>query len=378
MDFTPLSRFIDRITAWRIPWAEVLVMHRNETVFRYRTGYTDLEAKTPVDENGIIYLYSLTKILTCAAALQLVEKGAILLGDPISDYLPEFREMAVKKKQSDDESTTELSERPITVRDLFAMTAGFSYDLVSPSIKEAAERTNGRLPTRDFAKALAKEPLLFEPGTRWNYSLCHDVLAALVEEIDGRRFGTYVREEITEPLGMLDTGFNLSDEQRSRLAPQYVYDDTQGKAVLMDGDWYRIGTEFESGGAGLLSTVSDYSLFLNMLTNRGTSPEGVRILSAASVDLMRADHLTGHTRSDYNWAHHAGYGYGLGVRTHISKSGSGSLSSLGEFGWSGAGGCYAIIDPESRLTVMYAQHLVNNQEPYVHPRLKNIVYSCLS
>ncbi|MBB3113716.1 CubicO group peptidase (beta-lactamase class C family) [Paenibacillus phyllosphaerae] len=377
MDFTPLSRFIDRITAWRIPWAEVLVMHRNETVFRYRAGYADLEAKTPIDEDRIIYLYSLTKILTCTAALQLVEKGTILLGDPLSDYLPEFAEMKVRKAQTDDGWATEPAERPITVRDLFAMTAGFSYDLAAPSIKEAVERTNGRLPTREFAKALAKEPLLFEPGTRWNYSLCHDVLAALVEEVDGRRFSAYVHEEITGPLGMRDTGFFLSEAQQSRLVPQYVFNDELGKADHMDGNWYLIGTEFESGGAGLLSTVSDYALFLNTLTNRGTSPEGVRILSAASVDLMRTDHLTDRTRSDYNWAHHAGYGYGLGVRTHVSAAGSGSLSPLGEFGWSGAAGSFAIIDPESQLTVMYAQHLVNNQEPYVHPRLKNIVYSCL-
>lgn len=378
MDFTPLSRFIDRITAWRIPWAEVLVMHRNETVFRYRAGSVDPEANIPVGEDGIIYLYSLTKILTCTAALRLVEKGAMLLGDPISDYLPEFTEMTVRKQQSDDAQATALSERPITVRDLFAMTAGFSYDLASPSIREAAARTDGRLPTREFARALAQEPLLFEPGTRWNYSLCHDVLAALVEAVDGRRFGMYVREEITEPLGMVDTGFNLSEAQRRRLAPQYEYKDELGKAVPMDGDWYRVGTEFESGGAGLLSTVSDYTRFLNALTNRGTSPEGVRILSSASVDLMRTDHLTADTREDYNWAHHAGYGYGLGVRTHVSRSGSGSLSPLGEFGWSGAAGSFAIIDPESRLTVMYAQHLVNNQEPIVHPRLKNIVYACLN
>ncbi|PWW02781.1 CubicO group peptidase (beta-lactamase class C family) [Paenibacillus cellulosilyticus] len=379
MDFTPLSQFIDRITAWRIPWAEVLVIHRNEIVFQYRAGYADLEAKTPIEENTMIYLYSLTKILTCTAALQLVEKGAILLGDPISDYLPAYAEMKVKKKQSDDGNTTsEPTERPITIRDLFTMTAGFSYDLASPSIQEAVERTNGKLPTREFATALAKEPLQFEPGTRWNYSLCHDVLAALVEVVDGRRFSTYVREEITEPLGMLDTSFFLSEAQYSRLVPVYVYDDELRKAVLMDGDWYRLGTEFESGGAGLLSTVSDYSLFLNMLTNRGTSPDGVRILSAASVDLMRTDHLTAHTRSDYNWPHQSGYGYGLGVRTHISQAGSGSLSPLGEFGWSGAAGSYAIIDPESQLTVMYAQHLVNNPEPYVHPRLKNIVYSVLN
>ncbi|GLX69416.1 serine hydrolase domain-containing protein [Paenibacillus glycanilyticus] len=378
MNFAPLSRFIDQITAWRIPWAEVHVMHRNETVFRYRAGYADLEAKTAIEEDKLIYLYSLTKIVTCTAALQLVEKGTILLGDPISAYLPEFSEMTVRKEQSDGGVTTELAERPITVRDLLAMTAGFSYDFAAPSLREAITSTNGLLPTREFARALAKEPLLFEPGTRWNYSFCHDVLAALVEAVDGRRFSTYIREEITGPLGMRDTGFFLTDEQHSRLVPQYIFNDELGKADRFDGDWYRLGTELESGGGGLLSTVSDYSLFLNALTNCGTSPEGVRILSAASVELMRTNHLTELTRSDYNWEHHAGYGYGLGVRTHISKASSGSLSPLGEFGWSGAAGSYAIIDPESQLTVMYAQHLINNQEPYVHPRLRNIVYSCLS
>lgn len=377
MDFKPLSQFIDRIVSWRIPWAEVLVMHRNETVFRYRSGYANLEEKTPIEDSHIFNLYSMTKILTCTAALQLVEKGAMLLSDPLADYLPEFAEMTVRKTQPNGGVELVRAQNPITVRDLFTMTAGFSYDLQAPSIREAAERTNGRVPTRDFAAALAKVPLLFEPGTHWNYSLCHDVLAALVEAVDGRKFGEYVRDEITGPLGMRDTAFDLSEEQRSRLAPQYVYDDKLGKPVRKDGNDYRIGTEFESGGAGLLSTVSDYAKFLNALTNRGTSPDGVRVLSPASVDLMRTDHLNENTRADYNWNHMAGYGYGLGVRTHVSGALSGSLSSLGEFGWAGAAGCLAIMDPESELTVMYAQHLLNNQEPYVHPRLRNIVYACL-
>ncbi|MCL6604007.1 MAG: beta-lactamase family protein [Paenibacillus sp.] len=377
MEFKPLTQFIDSITSWRIPWAEVLVMYRNETVFRYRQGYANLEDKMPIDDRKIFNLYSLTKIMTCTAALQLVEKGAMLLNDPISTYLPEYAEMTVRRILPDGGFALEKAERPITVRDLFTMTAGFSYDLGAPSIQEVVERTNGRVPTREFAAALAKEPLLFEPGTQWNYSLCHDILAALVEEVDGRRFGSYIRDEITGPLGMNDTGFDLTEEQRNRLAPQYEFNDGLDKPLRKDGNGYRLGTEFESGGAGLLSTVSDYVLFLNTLTHWGTSPDGVRILSPSSVNLMRTDHLTEPMRGDFNWEHLAGYGYGLGVRTHISKAASGSLSPLGEFGWSGAAGCLAIIDPESELTVMYAQHLLNNQEPFVHRRLKNIVYACL-
>lgn len=377
MNFKPLSQFIDRITSWRIPWAEVMVIHRNETVFRYRNGFVNLEEKTPIDEGRIINIYSMTKIMTCVAALQLVEKGAILLNDPISAYLPEYAEMNVRKTLPNGHVVLEKAERLIRARDLFTMTAGFSYDLNAPSIQEAIQRTDGKIPNRAFAEALAKEPLLFEPGTRWNYSLCHDVLAALVEAVDGRRFGAYIRDEITGPLDMQDTGFDLTEKQQSRLAPQYEYDEALGKALRNDGNGFRIGTEFESGGAGLHSTVRDYARFLNVLTNQGASPEGVRILSPATIELMRTDRLSEPMREDFSWEHMSGYGYGLGVRTHISKSDSGILSPIGEFGWGGAAGCLAVIDPASELTVMYAQHLLNNQEPYIHPRLKNIVYGCL-
>ncbi|MDQ0195414.1 serine hydrolase domain-containing protein [Paenibacillus wynnii] len=378
MNFKPLSHFIDRITSWRIPWAEVIVMHQNQTVLHYKSGYTNLEDKIQIDERQIVNIYSMSKILTCTAALQLVEKGIVLLSDPISDYLPEYAEMTVQKVLPEGRVELVRANQPITVRDLFTMTAGFSYDLEAPSIRQVVDRTNGRVPTRDFAAALAKEPLLFEPGTRWNYSLCHDVLAALVEVVDGRKFSCYVHDEITGPLGMNDTGFNLTEKQLSRLTPQYEYNDVLNKPVRKDGNGYRLGTEFESGGAGLLSTASDYILFLNALTNRGTSPEGIRILSPASVNLMRTDHLNERTRSEFFTGNHEGYGYGLGVRTHISKARSGLLSPPGEFGWAGAAGCLGVIDPETQLTIMYAQHLLNNQEPYVHPRLINIVYSCLN
>ncbi|MGN7358484.1 serine hydrolase domain-containing protein [Paenibacillus sp. SAF-054] len=377
MDFKPLSNFIDRITNWRIPWAEVLVLYRNQEVFRYRSGYADLEERTPVHDSQIIRLYSLTKILTCTAALQLLEKGELLLNDPLSDYLPEYSEMTVKETLPSGEAIFEKAKRPIRVRDLFTMSSGLSYDIRSPSIQEVIRRTSGRAPTREIAAAIAQEPLLFEPGTRWSYSLSHDVLAALVEAVDGRRFGAYVRDEITGPLGMRDTGFDVPEEDRGRLAPQYEYSEPTGKPVRKDGNDYVLGSEYESGGAGLFSTVSDYAVFLNTLTHQGTSPEGVRILAAETVNLMRTDHLTEATRGHFSWSQLAGYGYGLGVRTHCSRETSGSLSPLGEFGWSGAAGSLAIIDPGSQVTVMYAQHMLNNQEPYVHPRLRNLVYTCL-
>lgn len=377
MDFQPLVRFMNHLTSWHIPWAEVVVLRGNRTLFRYRSGFANLEERTPVQDGQIFNLYSMTKILTCTAGLQLLEKGRLLLNDPLSDYMPEYKEMTVRKQLADGSETLERAKRPITVRDLFTMTAGFSYNLESPIIREAVERTGGRLPTRELAAALAKEPLLYEPGTRWNYSLCHDVLAALVEVVGERKFSDYVRDEITGPLAMPDTDFRLTAEQQARLAPQYEFNEVENRPVRQDNNVFRLGTEYESGGAGLYSTVDDYIRLLQALTHGGALPSGARILSPVSVKLMQTDQLTEEQRRDFVWDHLAGYGYGLGVRTHVSKTCSGLLSSVGEFGWSGAAGCMALMDPAEELTVMYAQHLLNSHEPYVHPRLRNIIYACL-
>ena len=376
MNGKPLEQFLERIVAWRIPWADCLVLRDGEPAFRYKTGYEELEGMRPIGDGRIFNLYSMTKIMTCAAGLQLLERGKFLLSDPVAEYLPEFAEMWIRPS-AEGETQRVRAERPITVRDLFAMTAGFTYDIHSPAIRVALEETGGEATNRDIARAIAKEPLLFEPGTRWNYSLCHDVLAALIEAVDGRSFGAYLRDEIIAPLGMRDTGFTLSEAQTTRLVPQYAYDDAADARVRKDDNPYRFGPAYESGGAGLYSTVDDYALFLDALTHFGKGRNGERILSSASVELMRADHLTEAMRGDFGWLPLQGYGFGLGVRTHISRAKSGSLSPLGEFGWSGAGGCLAVIDPDTRTTVMYAQQLLNNQEPYVHPRLKNLVYACL-
>ena len=374
MRFQPLKEYIDRLLESQLPWAEVMVIDRKEKVCCYRNGYCDLEKTTPVDESQIIYVFSMTKILTCLAGLQLLEKGYFQLSDPLSTYLPEFELMTARVLHPDGQEEIQKASQPILVRDLFTMSAGFSYNLNSPAIVDAVKQTHGKLSTRQFAIALAKEPLLFEPGTRWYYSLCHDVLGALIEVVSGLRFGQYIQEHITGPLGMIDTGFMLTALQQTRLAPLYEF--KQGRVVRNDVNGHRLRTEFESGGAGLYSTVSDFALLLDAMTHGGVGANGTRIISAASLVLMRTDQLTDAMRSGFNWEHFAGYGYGLGVRTHISQSVSGSRSSLGEFGWSGAAGAFGLVDPHQQLTVMYAQHLIGG--PIDHRPLKNIVYGCLN
>lgn len=378
MVFTDLKEFLDAVTNWRIPGADCAVYYENKQVFRYAAGFADAEKRRPLTADNLYFLYSATKVITCTAALQLLEKGRYLLNDPVSAYLPEFAEMHIRTV--DNNGTPELvqAKKPITIRNLFTMTAGLSYDLDSPAIQKVRETTQGRCPTRETIRAVAAEPLLFEPGTHWNYSLCHDVLGCLVEVISGKRFGAYIREHILDPLGMKETGFDLTEGKKPRLATQYRFNDSIGKAEAIPPiNNYRLGSEYESGGAGLISSVDDYITFANTLCNGGRALNGEQILSRSTIDLMRTNQLDEALQKDFNWAQMAGYGYGLGVRTMIDRAKGGSLSPPGEFGWGGAAGSYVIIDLENRLALFYAQHMLNNQEPYVHPRIRNIVYHCL-
>ena len=377
MEFKHLDAFLKRITETTIPGADCAVYYHHEPVFRKCYGYADVEAKRPLTPDAMYYLYSASKVITCAAALQLHERGEFVMFQPVSDFIPEFREMKIARRLLNGSMELVPATHPIRIQDLFTMTGGLSYDLDSPAIRRVRRETDGRCPTLETVRAIAGEPLLFEPGTRWNYSLCHDVIGALIEVISGKSFGEYLRENIFEPLGMKDTSFHLPEEKHARMAAQYAYDGAARTYAPKAGNDYVFGSEYESGGAGLISTVDDYMRFAETLCRFGISAEGERILSENSVRLMRMNHLTSQTQPDFNWTHLDGYGYGLGVRTLVDPTRISTLSLGGEFGWSGAAGAYVIMDPETELTVYYAQHMLNSQEEYVHPRLRNIIYAAL-
>ncbi len=377
MEFSRLDAFLRKITGTVVPGLDCCVYYRHEPAYRACYGYADAAAKRPITTDTMYYLYSASKVITCAAALQLHERGEFLMFQPVSDFIPEFRDMKVARRLVNGNAELVPATRPIRIQDLFTMTGGLSYDLESPAIRRIRRETDGRCPTLATVKAFADEPLLFEPGTRWNYSLCHDVLGALIEVISGKRFGEYLKEHIFDPLSMKDTSFRLPEEKRTRMAAQYTFDSAARTYAPKDGNAYVFGAEYESGGAGLISTVDDYMRFAETLCRFGTSADGERILSANSVKLMRMNHLTPQTQPDFNWVHLAGYGYGLGVRTLVDPTRISTLSVDGEFGWSGAAGAYVIIDPENEVTVCYAQHMLNCQEEYIHPRLRNVVYADL-
>lgn len=257
------------------------------------------------------------------------------------------------------------------------MTAGFDYNLNSESVKKYQKETEGKFPTRMIAKALSEQPLGFEPGTRWNYSLCHDVLGAFIEVVSGMKFSEYLKKNIFEPLGMNDTGFERNEKIYSQMFPQYLFDNETQKAneIGKEASNFVLGTEYESGGAGLISTADDYIKFADALANGGVGKDGIRILSPRTIDLMRENRLSESVIKDFNWVQLAGYGYGLGVRTMMNRGKGGAIGQVGEFGWGGAAGAYVMIDPDNNISVFYGQHMLNNLEPFIHPRIRNLVYS---
>lgn len=378
MDFQKLTAFLDTLPGLGIPGGECIVQAGYETVYRHRVGYADREKQIPLAGKERFFLYSCSKLITCTAAMQLFEKGAFLLTDPLYEYLPEYRHMTVRTARGNGEERLRPAGNPITVGDLFAMTAGFDYDLTAPEIAAVQEKTEGRAPTREVVRALAARPLCYEPGERWQYSLGHDVLGGLIEVISGRPFGQYLQNEIFDPLEMSGSGFPTRPGIMEGMMAQYRRNEETGEAVRIPlENEYIFGTEYESGGAGLISCVDDYARFAAALANGGTGANGARILGRHTIDLMRENRLSQRQRMDFDWVRFRGYGYGLGVRTMVDRAEGGAPSPKGEFGWAGAGGAYVLIDPANSLSMFYAQHMRKNLEEYVHPRLRNILYACL-
>lgn len=387
MNFEYMKNFMNSLTDWIIPGNSIVIYKDGETVFEYSSGYADVENKIEMTPDKPIYIYSCSKPATTAAALQLYEQGKFLMSDPLYEYLPEFRDMKVKTPDG-----IHKAKNPITIHNLFTMTAGFSYDIDTPTFKKAHELTNGMMDTRTVVKCLAEEPLLFEPGDRWNYSLCHDVLAAFVETVSGMRFSDYVKKNIFDVLDMSGSCYHADDKTKQNMARQYFYDSggekdivalqnsQNSKGILKKTDNVNtliLGEKYDSGGAGIITTVRDYAKFAAALANGGTGVNSGRILSRATVEFMKTNQLNKEQHKTLNWKRLKGYGYGLGVRTMMDKAKSGSNSSIGEFGWGGAAGSNLIIDTEQNLAAFYAHHMLNPQEEFYQPRLINVTYSCI-
>ena len=377
MNFDRMKDFQEYLVRWRVPGNDCLVTKDGETVYRYQAGWADAEAGRRMQGDELYYFWSASKVITTSLAMRLHESGLFTMNDPLSAYMPEFREMTIRQKIDGHEELVP-AKRPILVRHLFNMTAGFDYNFGTPAIAAVREKTDGRCPTREIARAIARSPLCFEPGERWQYSLCHDVLGAFIEVIAGKPLRQYAREALFDPLGMTDTCYNLPDEEkRKRFAVQYRFKDDLNRCVPAPDCGHILGPDYDSGGAGVVSSCADYAKFAALIAAGGTSGDGYRYLSPATIDLWRTNTLDERQIASYNWSQLVGYGYGFGVRTMMDRAAAGSVGPVGEFGWGGAAGVWVILDPDHRVSLTYTQHMLNNQEAFISPRLRNIIYSCL-
>ncbi len=361
---TAVQRDID---GKRIAGAVTVVLRHGKIAWLRAQGMADREAGRPMQPDAIFRICSMTKPITSTAVMMLYEQGYFQLEDPISKYLPEFKNPRVLVRPASGKSYTIPATREITIADLLRHTSGLTYqwnaDLgqayVDAKVASGLVQYDGTI--ADSVKALAGLPLLFNPGDRWEYSLSVDVLGRLVEVVSGQPLDEFFRTRIFEPLGMKDTYFYLPEAKVPRLATAYTYSDGAGLSRFPDhpiqegtlvysADYpYRGPRKLFSGGAGLVSTAMDYARFCQMLLNGGRLGD-VRLLSRKSVELMSEDHL-GEVKTGQ------GFGFGFGFGISGAQGPLRELGSPGEFSWGGFFFTSFSIDPKEDMIVVFMAQL---------------------
>ncbi len=343
--------FRAEVAAKRLPGAVVMVARDGQVVHHAAYGVRDPASGAAMAKDSTFRIYSMTKPVTAVAVLMLMEEGKLRLSDPLSRFLPAFAKPRVLV-----DGAEVPAEREITILDLLRHTSGMTYGVFGDTAVDRMMREAGladpamkhRLTDMQVADAMAKLPLLQQPGTQWQYGRSTDVLLAVVEAVSGMRGDAFFQQRIFAPLGMVDTVFNLPVEKLGRMA-EAGPDPTTGRTPALTD--VRQPRTFLGGGEGLLSTASDYMRFAVMLAQAG-SLDGVRILSRKSVALMAADHMGPEIGRGPGFQPGPGFGFGLtvGVRTSVGQASV--PGSVGEYFWGGAGGTLFWIDPVERLVAV--------------------------
>lgn len=375
MDFSKLESYLDTLASVGVPGCDLAVYRDHEPIFRHQAGHRDAALAEPVRGDETYNLYSATKVFTTCAAMQLIERGLLSLDDPVSAYLPAYAHLTVKEGDG-----VRPAKRAMTIRHLMSMQGGLDYELESPAILEALREFGPEATTRELMDAKAREPLSFEPGANFLYSLCHDVLAAVIEVVSELRFSEYLKQNIFDPLGLETVTFRPTPAIEACMAQQYQFSDAEKKPVPMPkaSNNYRLSPNYESGGAGLIADVKDYIAFADALACGGVGANGARILSPEMIQLWSANQLGPTSRASFDEWNRLGYSYALGVRTRVSTA-IGGRGQVGEFGWDGAAGAWTMIDPINHLSAFYAMHVRNFGYCYdvIHPKIRDLIYGAV-
>lgn len=350
----------EAVASGEIAGCVAMLNQHGQEIYYGQAGYADREAGRPMTRDTIFRMFSMSKPVTACAAMILLERGQIDLLDPVQKYLPGFADQVYW-----DGAQLRRVEIPATIKDLLGMTSGVVYGGAQGyaetrmqalwSEVQAGQARGEETGTVDFANRMGRIPLAFAPGSRWQYGASADVLGAVVEVVSGKRYGDFLREEIFAPLKMQDTGFFLPEEKRGRFAA--VYRQQGAELVRWTGahlcilPLYDREPAFQSGGAGLVSTLDDYARFAWMLA-RGGELDGARILSPRTVRYMRQNQLMPAQRATCTWESLHGHGYGNFMRVLLEEGQAPSLGSMGEFGWDGWLGTYFCVSPEDDLVLL--------------------------
>ena len=375
-----IESFVDgEVAAGRIPGAIVLIQQHGKRVYFKCFGKRDVDAGTPMTEDAIFPIHSVTKTITSVAAMMLVDRGTIALDDPVSKYIPSFAGMKIGVERKDESGKTVLDpvalRRPITIEDLLLHTSGITYGFYGVGLVKAAYDGIylGDFDNAGFVERIAKVPLAEQPRTLWDYGHSMDVLGRVIEVASGQSLYQFEKRNLLDPLGMTTTKFFLTDPgERARYAQPLAKDRHVERNSLNVTRW-------ESGGGGMVSTVADFERYGAMLLNGGTL-DGRTYLSPATFKAMTTDHIgpgAGVARNYYYYPGDGfGYGYGFGIRTDPGNASPPAPGSLGEIKWDGATGVYLVVDRAEDMFFVVMQDSPSGRM-HVITTIKKIVYDAL-
>ena len=392
-------RYLD---AGRFPGTHLLVCRRGKVVHNALQGFADLERRTPMKDDTIFRIYSMTKPITSVAFMMLFEEGLVALDEPVHRYIPEWKNLGVFQAGMAPAFVTKAPSRPMLIVDLLRHTSGLTYGFQQRSNVDAAYR---EMKIGEIVKAgtlqsmvddLAKMPLEFSPGEAWNYSVSTDVIGYLIGKISGKPFEQFLKERIFEPLGMIDTDFFVPAAKAHRLAACYSADpqggmtfhatDRKGGLTLQDDpakSSFLSPPSLVSGGGGLCSTTADYLTFCRALLNGGEIG-GVRLIGPKTLALMTSNHLPGGrhlpemSRSLFSEATYNGIGFGLGVAVTMDPASALLPGSPGEYFWGGAAATSFWIDPAEELIVIFMTQVLPSSAYPIRRELRTMIYAAIS
>lgn len=365
----------------KIPGAIMLIQRKGKLAYFETFGVRDPATKAPMTANTIFRIYSMSKPITTAAAMMLVEEGRLSLEEPLSKYIPSFADVkvGVEKKGEDGKPTIDLvaPRRPIFIQDLMRHTSGITYGFFGEGVVKSmyldAHLFADDVDNAEFAERIAKLPLAYQPGTTWDYSHSTDILGRVVEIVSGKSLYQFEKERILDPLGMKDTSFYVTDKAKQALiAEPFPNERKLGNDFEMNDP--RIPRKWEAGGHGMVSTVGDYARFTQMLLNGGAL-DGKRYLSPKTIAFMGANHIgpAANVAPGPYYLPGPGFGFGLGFAVRTEAGVAPIAGSIGELSWSGAAGTSFWIDPKEDMFVVFMAQTVA-QRGQLRLTIKNIVY----